>query len=959
MNLNHCHGFTLTEKRVLPELDATMLRLTHDKTGLELVWLNRKEENKTFGIAFETLPWDDTGVFHILEHSVLCGSDKYPVKEPFVELMKSSLNTFLNAMTFPDKTVYPISSRNEKDFLNLVHVYLDAVFHPLIYSKPEIFRQEGWHYELDEAGKPSYKGVVFNEMKGSFASADEQVSVALNRGLFPDSPYGYVSGGDPARIPDLSYEAFLDSHRRFYSPSNAYVFLDGDLDIQTVLGILDDEYLSHYEKTERVVPPAMQAAVSKRVEQDYEVPETEELGGKTRLSYGSVIGKFDDREKLIAAKILTRVLCGTNQSPVSKAILAEGLAEDVSMMVYDGVAQPWVWVDIKNLAEENLSKVEETLHTVLENLATNGLDHDQIRAVMANTEFKLREREYGGFPSGLLFGLTMLETWLYGGDPATNLEVGDTFRHLEEKLDTGYFEALLRELFLDNNHSCTVVLHPSHNAGDARRKAESSRLLNESSLWTPEQRQEISNIQQKLIDWQNTPDTPEQLATIPQLKLDDIPQQPEPLPLNISRIDSISVLTHPGNTGGIVYTDLYFDAGSCSADKLPVLSFLCSLLGKTDTAEHTAEEIMNRRRLLCGDMGFSVTVHPVKGHEQPRILFRASFSALTEKLPQALGLVTEILTKSSFPENTVHDILKQTKSELFEQAVMAGHALGFLRLGAQFSQAGVADEALSGYSFYTWLKEQDTTWNWTSLRQDLETLLLQVVNRAGLYVGITGATEAQVQEVVQALSVLPEVPAAPTAVFTPWGKRKEGIIIPADICFAELGGDIAGVGGAFHGSMQLSAQILSLAYLWNAVRVQGGAYGVGLLARDTGMTACYSYRDPNGSASLQAYRNCGAFLKEFAENTQDFTGFIIGAVANASPLTTPKTRAAMADANFFRNISWEDRCETRRQLLTATSADLLKLASQLTELFENCGICIVGGKAQVEACKELDSTLTL
>ena len=499
---NHIHGFTVTKQLPLPELNAVLYQMTHDKTGLGLVWLKRDEENKTFGIAFETLPWDDTGVFHILEHSVLCGSDKYPVKEPFVELMKSSMNTFLNAMTFQDKTMYPISSRNDKDFVNLMRVYLDAVFCPLIYSKPEIFYQEGWHYELDENGNASYKGVVFNEMKGAYASADRQVRGGLNRLLFPESPYGYESGGDPSSIPNLTYEAFIDSHRRFYAPSNAYVFLDGDLDIENTLGIINDEYLCNYEKTERMAPPVMQPAVCNEAEAEYELAPGEALEGKTRLSFGKVIGTFADREKLIATEILSEVLCGTNQSPLPKAILSAGLAEEVNMRLNDGMLQPWLMLDIKNIKDENLAAVEAKISEVLTSLAETGLDHAQLEAVMANTEFKLRERDFGRYPQGLIFGFNVMESWLYGGEPEANLEVGNLFVELKQKMENGYFEALIRELLLANPHSAKITLRPSYTAGEARRAAEQARLAKETAAWTESDKAAVAARQETLIAWQ-------------------------------------------------------------------------------------------------------------------------------------------------------------------------------------------------------------------------------------------------------------------------------------------------------------------------------------------------------------------------------------------------------------------------------------------------------------------------
>ena len=958
---NHIHGFTVTKQLQLPELNAVLFQMTHDKTGLGLVWLKRDEENKTFGIAFETLPWDDTGVFHILEHSVLCGSDKYPVKEPFVELMKSSMNTFLNALTFQDKTMYPISSRNDKDFVNLMRVYLDAVFCPLIYSKPEIFHQEGWHYELDENGQASYKGVVFNEMKGAYASADRQVRGGLNRLLFPESPYGYESGGDPASIPDLTYEAFIDSHRRFYAPSNAYVFLDGDLDIENTLGIINDEYLCNYEKTERMAPPVMQPAVCNTTEAEYELAPGEALEGKTRLSFGKVIGTFADREKLIATEILSEVLCGTNQSPLPKAILSANLAEEVKMRVNDGMLQPWLMLDIKNIKDENLAAVEEKISKVLTNLAETGLDHAQLEAVMANTEFKLRERDFGYYPQGLIFGFNVMESWLYGGEPEANLEVGDLFVNLKQKMENGYFEELIRALLLNNPHSAKITLRPSYTAGEARRAAEQARLSKETAVWTEEDKAAVAARQETLIAWQNSQDTPEALATIPQLALEDLPAEPEQIPTEISQIAGLPVITHDLNTGGIVYVNMYFNADSCNEEELSYLSFLSGLLGDMDTKSHTAEAIINKTRLLCGDFGTAPAIYTVGGDPANMTAkFRVSFSALRHNLFEAAALVKEVLTESVFADEAVHNILRQIKMQLFQKCVMAGNAIGFGRLSAQASPAGVADECTSGVTFHEWLKKQDENWDFEAVNEKMTSLLATIVNRNGLTLSVTGADSETVAALAQDLAdTLPAKELLPKATIQPWGKRKEGIAIPADISFAVMGGNVNTVGGNFSGQMQLAGQIISLGYLWNAIRVQGGAYGAGMVVRDTGLTACYSYRDPNGAGSVETYRNCAAFLRDLASQTSDFTGFIIGTVANNSPLMTPKAKAHAGDNIYIRQITWEDRCRTRKELLGATSADLTAIADMIEKTVNDGGICMVGGKEKLAKCQELESIITL
>lgn len=954
-------GFTLNQATLLPELEGTLYRLTHDKTGLELVWLERDEENKTFGIAFETLPWDDTGVFHILEHSVLCGSDKYPVKEPFVELMKSSMNTFLNALTFQDKTFYPISSRNDKDFIHLTRVYLDAVFCPLIYSRPEIFYQEGWHHEPDEDGGVSYKGVVFNEMKGAFASADELVMNELGRLLFPDTPYGFVSGGDPAAIPDLSYEAFLEAHRRFYSPSNAYVFLDGRMDIHAVLDILQDEYLCRFQRTERMAPPPMQAPVSGRAEGFYELPPEDEPEGRVRLAFGKVIGTFDQRERLIAAQILADVLCGSNQSPLCRALLSQGLAEDVSMGVNDGLLQPWLVLDIKNVREENLEPVRRCIETQLRTLAEQGLDHGQLEAVMANAEFRLRERDYGYYPQGIVFGFCALDSWLYGGDPAANLEIGDLFVRLREKLQQGYFEELLRQLLLDNPHSAQVVLRPSHTAGQERRAREQERLARESAAWTEEERAAVMQRQQRLLAWQETEDSPEQLACIPQLSLSDIPAQPERIPTRLSDVGGVPLLLHPLHTAGIAYVSLYFDADSCTEEELSCLSFAASLLGECDTNAHSAQALLDRTRLLCGTLDIFPTTYIVGGDPgQCTTKLCASFSALTDKLPQAMAHVLELLTQTCFQEETARDILRQSKLDIFQGVVMSGSSAGLNRLLAQYAPAGVAEEHMGGLCFYDWLKRQDEHWDFPALCRRMETLLERIVSRCGLTVSVSGVPDEVAADLAaKAIRQLPHRPLPGRQVIRAWGRRREGIAIPADVSFAVRGGDLHEHGGTYHGSLQLAGQIISLGYLWNVIRVQGGAYGAGMVARDSGLTACYSYRDPDGVSSLRRYTGCADFLRQQARRPEELTGFIIGAVAGASPLMTPRTKARIGDTHYFTRLTWEQRCQRRQELLSTTPQELLELADVIERTIDQGGLCLIGSRELLERCPELEQIITL
>ncbi len=957
MNKNdRLHGFLVERAVPLAELDGTLYEMVHEKTGLKLCWVKRPEENKTFAVTFRTLPWNNTGVFHILEHSVLCGSDKYPVKEPFVELMKNSMNTFLNAMTFPDKTMYPVSSRNDKDYLNLMRVYLDAVFCPAIYHKPEIFRQEGWHYEFDGNGEAGYKGVVFNEMKGAFADADELYVMLAERSMFPETPYGFVSGGDPESIPDLSYEEFLEAHRKFYSPSNGFVFLDGDLDLDAVLTILDGEYLSGFDRGQAVPVPAPQKAVDGGTQTaTYEIGPEEDEKGKTRLSYGFVAGDFSELEKQTALNVLADVLCGDNMAPLSRAILDQKLAAAVTMYLSDSVQQPWMTLNLRDLESRNCDKAEKVLFAELERQAAGALDHDRVKASLANWEFKMRERDFGSYPLGLILGFQVMDSWLYGGRPEAKLEVGDQFRNLRKKLDEGYFEDLIRETFLSNPHKCKVVLEPSKTAGEARRQREADRLAREAAAWTPEKKAELLARQEKLEAWQHSEDTQENLAKLPRLTLEDIQGDPEDQPTEVLTLHGTPLLLHRLETGGISYVNLYFDASGCGQEELSCLSFLCELLGQVDTERSTAEELANRTRLLCGNLGFQVMPYRKEAGDFG-VNFCAGFSALDQNLDKALDLVTEILTQTRLEgqEDMVRDLLRQAKLQQFQSIVMGGHVVARERAAAQLLPYYVAQECAGGYAYYDWLRNQENAWNYEALTKALTTLYRRAVNGAALTLSLTGH-ESGAETLAQGVMGLPRgETTANGQALKPWGLRREGIAIPADIAFAAR----MGVLGQYSGQVALATKILDLSYLWNVIRVQGGAYGAWMLSARDGLAGCLSFRDPNAKASLEKYMGCGDFLRQFCAGGPDLTGAIIGTVSDASRLLTPRMRGQAADQFYWEGLSYETRCRQRQELLSATVEDLLALAEPLDRALQNSAVCVVGGQNQLEECG-LDQILAI
>ena len=954
------HGFTITDKKDVSELNAVMYRFAHDKTGLELVWLKRDEENKTFGIAFETLPEDDTGVFHILEHSVLCGSEKYPLKEPFVELMKNSMNTFLNALTFPDKTMYPISSKNDKDFMNLVGVYLDAVFCPLIYKKPEIFRQEGWHLEFDENGKPSYNGVVFNEMKGAFSNPDELSETALTQALFPDTPYRFVSGGHPEHITDLTYEGFIAAHRRFYSPSNAYAFLDGNLDICAVLKLMDEEYLSKHEKTERIAPPAHQKPVSGPLTTiEYEVGTPEEESGRSRLVFGNVIGDYSTREKNAAMLIISKILCGNNQSPLCKAVLSAGLAEDVVVSINDEVMQSYIKLEARNIRTENADKVEAVIRDELKRIVEKGIDRELLDAAIANVQFQAMERDFGSYPQGLIFGFQIMASWLYGGDPAANLEVGDLFEDLKKKADEGYFEKLIDEVLLSNPHTAKVLLVPSHTLSEKRRASEEARIAKALDGISDEEKNKLVDMQKALTAWQTSDDSPEALAMMPTLALSDIETKPADVPTEVVDIKGVKILKHQLEHNGISYFKMYFAVNGLSEQELSELSFLTGLFGKLDTDKYTAEKLTNMIRKTYGTIDFFVdTFAAADRSDSCDIKLGVAFSTLTKDAEEAVDLAVHIMLHTKLDDtNAITDILRQTQTELYQRTIAAGHAVAFGRLYAQSDASGVVSECCGGIAYQQWLKTIDASKGFGFLGELFE----EIIGTEGLVVSITGDVADNTVKAVE--SVIGQFPkkakAAKTAVIAPWGASAEGIAIPAGVAYSAMGGNFGAHGGKYSTRLQLAAHIIGLNYLWNAVRVQGGAYGTGFLVRKTGYCGCWSYRDPSAAASLESFRASGEVLKKIMESGIDLTGSIIGTIADISPLLTVRMKGEKADAMYFEGVSYEDMCSRRKELLESTCEDIAEIAGLVDSVLKNGGICVVGSREQIDGCRDITNIITL
>lgn len=955
-------GFTQLSRQPVAELDAVLWELRHNGTGAKLLWLDRAEENKTFCIGFPTQPWDDTGVFHILEHSVLCGSEHYPVQKPYVELMKTSLNTFLNAMTFPDKTLYPFSSRNEQDFYNLLHVYLDAVFHPLLLKKPEIFAQEGWHYEVDEVSNVTCKGVVFNEMKGVFSAPDALLEYETNRLLFPDTCYRWVAGGDPEHIPELRWESFTAAHQQWYHPSNALIFLDGALNLEAVLKILDEAFSTGQERRDPPPPPPLQPPVDGGTSVvDYALSALEPLAGHHWLGLGYGAGTFHDRLEVTALKALCDVLCGDNEAPLRRCLLGTGLAQDVTMQLNDGVQQPTLLVTVKNCPEDRLQEAETALRSELTRLVQQGLDHQRIHATLDNLEFRLRERQGGWMPQGLLLATQVYASWLYGGDPTANLLLEPLFQQLHQRCDDGWFEQLMTRVLLDNPHHCRVILRPSHTLSSQRDAAEKSRIQMVTESWDEAAWNTARDLQTRTESWQTTPDAPEILATIPRLKPEEINPKPEPLPTEERTLAGLPVLYHSLPTHGITYLNLYFAAEDLDGNALQEAAFLCELLGALETSTTSAAAMPQKLRSTFGSLQSRIEAYgAADAFDQCRVFFCVSASVLNAKAAQGADVLRELLQDTRLNhQEKLWEILRQRRAELARQIAESGNSFAMTRAGAAFRTECAVQEYAGGITYLQWLQAREAQGPdaLPALIARLESLTKRLFTRARLTVSVTSdhdtATGILAERLAHALPAGSYILPSRCAITWP-APAKEGFVIPADISFAAMSGPFP---DANQGAARVAKRVIFLDHLWNNIRVRGGAYGTGMVLRNNGLASLFSYRDPNAAHSLACYREIPAFLQSY---TGEVAGAVLGAVAESDPLRTPRDKGKTADAYHWKKLSYEMLCRTRQEILTATTEDVAGYAARMQDFTAHSAVCVLGPRRQLEACgAELDTICSL
>ena len=990
------NGFSLVESAKIEEIDGAAHVMKHDLSGARLLYLQNNDPNKSFSITFKTPAADDTGVFHILEHSVLCGSEKFPVKEPFVNLLKSSMQTFLNAMTFPDKTMYPVASTNEKDLMNLMDVYLDAVFHPNIYKARTIFEQEGWHLEFeatdpqlagsqttepdettaydactDQAGTPDisdakliYNGVVFNEMKGALSDPDSVLFDTLSAALFPDTTYRFESGGTPEAIPTLTYEAFLDNHRRHYRPDNSYIILYGDLDLDRFLSFINDQYLYPIaaDPAYRLRPDAVEQGEDP-IEMHPNPLEIQQpvrsRGIKKKMvttpdnscaALGFVIGRASEREKFMAVDILMDAIMGSNASPLKKALIDAQIANDCSAQVIDALAQPFVMLTAKGLKTDAVEKFEKVVKDEAERLSQGGLDRGLVRAALSNARFVMREQNFG-YPDGVVLSMWAMSGWLYDDDmPYAYIPYEAIFESLEKKVDTGYFESLLKEILLDNDHAAQVEVVPVDEDSDAVLEKRLSAIRD--SL-DSDQLQNIASDLEKLREAQARPDSAEDLAKLPKLKISDIGEPPFEPDFHIAKVGGVSLLAHDVPTHAISYFYRYYSLSNVAFDDLPYVSILSSVLGKLETQEHSAIELDTLIQEKLGNLSFLTQIYiPVSMDEVTslRPQFIVGTSALKENSVHAAEIVREIVetTKLDDPDR-IYDILMQQRIMMEQKFAVSGNSFAVSRASSYFSYAYVIREQIDGIDFYRFLKEltDDFDNRSTQLIEKLKAVSSALFSSPAMlsFAGDDASIEAYLASWSQGLISPDEALAQKCNMDVPAPvDKREAFIAPCDVTFTASTFDRSKVTRELTGPWLVASRALTYDYLWNEVRVIGGAYGVGFTTTRQGQSYFHSYRDPHIDRTIARFDDAAGWLKTFDPGQDEFDGFIVSTASTFDAPLKPRALIRRQDGMFFADYPTSDRLELRQQVIDTKLADVCALSVDLDTLCREKSLCCVGNK---------------
>ena len=949
------HNFEVIDVQELSELNGYAYIFTHKPSKARALWIACADNNKSFTIGFKTPPTDSTGVFHILEHSVLCGSQKYRVKEPFVHLLKTSMQTFLNAMTFPDKTIYPVSSTNQKDLMNLTDIYLDAVLHPNIYHEPHIFEQEGWHLEAQDSQSPfSYNGVVLNEMRGSLSNPDTMAYHKLNEALFPDTCYKYVSGGDINHIPDLSYEAFLDAHARHYKLDNSYTILYGNLSIDAMLNKINEHFMHADERT--------QQAPNKLELQKSVTPKLTQFTMKTTpdnavINLGYVIGTYQDRNRVLAASIISDVLCSTNESPLKKAVLDAGLGSDVSCAVVDGCLQPQLIFQLKGARPQSAHKFRELIETKCAQYAQTGLDKARIQAALSQTEFILREGDWDNYSDGVAISIQALNGWLYNDAAALDyLRYQQGIDEMKAGLEHGYFEKLLESIVCKSTHNAEVELIAVADMDTT----EEQKLQKLKDVSSDEEIERLIAHTQELKRLQETPDSPDALATLPQLHVSDIDAAPKETPVQLEQHHNISYLYHDIATHQIAYLYAYFDLSCIEYRDMCYVGILQEVLGKLSTSTYSADELdVACERKLGECSAFCSIYHNFNDLSKVYPYFVVHASALSENINHLIELPSDIWTNTQFSElDKIKSLLTQRKISMEQGFISSGHACVSERLASKRIPSAALVDQIEGVSHYMFLKELLD--NWESSKQSVAKKLSQLAQTLftanNVQVSFTGSKDDYQRFISHRMQFVGE--GSPNASEEHGSKnvlsipalhpQNEAFIIPSHVNF--VGADCADVhfDAQTIGASLISARVLSLDYLWNNVRVLSGAYGCGFTRTAYGYSRFWSYRDPSIDTTLTTYAKSFEWLRAWNPTQSELEGYIVSCTASLDAPIKPYAQARRQDSEILSHKpqNWQEMI--RASQLTCTSKDIHDLATKWVDDAQNMNVCVFGSQESVD-----------
>ncbi|MBD5460936.1 MAG: insulinase family protein [Lachnospiraceae bacterium] len=971
MKIEELKSYEVIERKKLEDLKSEGWLLRHKKTGARVALISNDDENKVFSIGFRTPPKDSTGVAHILEHSVLCGSDNFPVKDPFVELVKGSLNTFLNAMTFADKTLYPVASCNDTDFQNLMHVYLDAVLYPNIYKQDKIFRQEGWHYEMeDEDSELTINGVVYSEMKGAFSSPDDVVGREMMNSLYPDTTYGFESGGDPQNIPDLTYEQFMDFHKRYYHPSNSYIYLYGNMDMAEKLDFIDREYLSAFEERQVDSAVGIQEPFDglRSVEREYPISDEDDEEKTAYLAYNLSVGDVLDRELYVAFQILDYALCSAPGAPLKQALTDRGIGEEVYSIYDNQVRQPYFSIVSKNTSVSRRQEFMDTIREVLEQIVREGMDQKALLAGINYYEFRYREADYGRYPKGLMYGIQMLDSWLYDDrSPFLHIEANDTFARMRELAENGGFEKLIQTWLLDNPHRSIVTLIPRKGLTAERDRQLREKLAAYKASLSKEEISRIVEDTKALKRWQEIPDAKEDLAKIPMLAREDMKKEAAGFVNEVRGADGTKVLFHNIYTNGIAYVRLVFSADQVPEELFPYLGVLKGVLGLMDTEHYGYRDLFNEVNIETGGISPLVSVYSnIKDRDAYTVTMEMKVKALYPKLARALELMQEIMLTTRYDDpKRLGEILAEGRSRLQGQMISAGHLVAIYRVLAGVSKTAAITEMISGMQFYRLLDglAEDCCGNGETnaaaarkLAGKLQTLAHILFRPENLMIDFTGDEEGY-QLLVPMIGKLKEklfVGEIPAGCFAPeLSVRKEGYRTPGQVQYVCRGGSFGAKGLPYTGALKVLKVMMEYDYLWSNLRVKGGAYGCMCGFGRNGEAYFCSYRDPNLEKTIETYEKAADYVASFAGDERALTQFIIGAIGDLDTPMNPSAKGAFSLSGYMTGLTQEDLQKERDELLTIDQETFRKLAEYIRAFMSDDCLCVVGGSEAIEGSRQL------